>query len=89
MTDVSHTPVETPITAKPKRTYPDKGFRGRKIIAGLSTAATVEALASVGWLLLDKMTAEQWMGVQTTVLIAVGVTLGLISMEKVMGKKPA
>ena len=86
MTDVSHTPVETPIT-KPKRAYQDKGFKGRKIIAGLGTAATIEALSSVGWLVFDKMTAGEWIGVQTTILIAVAITLGFISAEKILAKK--
>jgi hypothetical protein len=83
MTDVSHTPVETKITA-PKI---GSGFRGRKIIAGLSTAGSIFATATAS-LFMDRATMAEWHQAMLWLVIpTVLITLGFISAEKVLARK--
>jgi len=67
----------------------DKGFRGRKIIAGLSTAGSIFATATAS-LFLDRATMAEWHQAMLWLVIpTVLITLGFISAEKVLAKKTA
>ena len=66
----------------------DKGFKGRKILAGLSTAASIFGVSTAS-LFMDRATADQWHQAMLWLVIpTVLITMGFISAEKIFVKKP-
>ena len=64
-----------------------RGFKGRKIIAGLGTAGSIFATATAS-LFLDRATMAEWHQAMLWLVIpTVLISLGLISAEKVLARK--